>query len=1364
MRKPNRAAVFYMGFFVLAVAAACGDSQRAEVGERYESTSSALLSSQWTATVPMNVARQNHVAALLLNGSVLVAGGHPGNNTPTRSAEVFSPATGVWTAVGSMGSARRLFGACTLPSGKVLVAGGNAGAGDVTTAELFDPSTGNWVATGSLASAREDFSTTCLSDGRVLVAGGSGPSGLLSSAELYNPAAGTWSSAGAMPAALHTQGAVLLNDGRVLVAGGNNASGPVNTAAIWNPSTNAWTATGSLATSRAFFALNPLSDGRVLAAGGLVNTLLTTTNTAEVYSPITGTWSAAANLNTARYSGTSATLSTGPMVIGGVNGGSPLASSESYDSVHNTWTQVATVYGAVNQTATALSPASLLVAGGNTGSQATTSAQTFGTLNVFALYAQRSVTLGSSDHINGGDVGVATVQPPAFGPQLVVGASATVQTNHNLVAPSVSLGSGAHVGDVQTNSLTNSGATLGTVASYPSSMPSPPVALPTGSGGSNVTVPAFTITTLNPGNYGAVSITGTLYLNAGTYTFGSVTMANQGHLAGAGISGTATVSVAGTFQAGNSVSITSPGGTPAGQLVISVAGSDAGSTPAFSVGTSASISAVLSAPHGTLSIGGSSTVTGAFAGFDVKLGSGVTVTFQNGFPQPSPCFGVPDGTTCGAGQVCASGACVVQVSGTPSGTPPRHLPPPPNVVGCYVGTWNGWLSVPCTPFSQMPPSLQKIPYIAGGEVNISGYLNGDGNINAYGPAPGIQTTDANGLKYGQTDTVIVDIPPGTTAQPNEVDNCFSTEPGFCDPAGMTSNSFSIQLNTNPFVSPTGPAAFPLGSADGTHPGWVQGDQAWSQFTIQSDGISNTFSVCIWQNDFTQGKQFTKASDFAYISKCVQTSTNNRNLATQGRDLQPLDFASVAGFAFPDVDGTDNDLGVVAQLSWWNPQNDPGNFRGLYATVDRDLYGIGPSGGWKTASGTLLGSGFGSTAQFNSATVFTRVTAGNCATPTPGIGTGNASSPCQSTLPISGASESTQQYTDESNNLSVVSGTHLGLALTSDGNADLEMQYLASTGATPQCDTTPHVFIKDYDQDTGSTPSNLAGQAFWESPDVVLVAAGGQPSDTPITKVIAGQSYSIWIAAHNDYGCAAVPGVTARVRFGDASLGSPTWTDVITTTSDNYAAASITVPRFATAFIGPISWTAPQTADPHECLLADIKAPGEPAPASSTNAQDSNQVAQRNIEIGNDCSWTLTNGMGANGMAAITLKTLTGTSNGQPYTPAAGDTVQVMFSDPNGQTFASVWTTPPGSNPPYTVTNADNVTTVQLFSTSFVTLPPVALAANQTVTVSSNVIPAQFSGTTIDVQIAALLTNGGSTTPVSNGASCQAAAMQGTIPK
>jgi hypothetical protein len=152
-----------------------------------------------------------------------------------------------------------------------------------------------------------------------------------------------------------------------------------------------------------------------------------------------------------------------------------------------------------------------------------------------------------------------------------------------------------------------------------------------------VTVPASTTTTLSPGNYGALSVTGTVYLNAGSYTFSSVVMANQAHFAG--VSGTATVSVAGAFQAGNSVSISSPGSAPAGQLVIAVAGSDSGMTPAFSIGTGAALSALLSAPNGTLSLGASTIATGAFAGFDVKLGTGVTINYQSGFTEGQPAPG-----------------------------------------------------------------------------------------------------------------------------------------------------------------------------------------------------------------------------------------------------------------------------------------------------------------------------------------------------------------------------------------------------------------------------------------------------------------------------------------------------------------------------------------------------------------------------------------------------------------------------------------------------------------------------------------------------------------------------------------------------
>ncbi len=706
-----------------------------------------------------------------------------------------------------------------------------------------------------------------------------------------------------------------------------------------------------------------------------------------------------------------------------------------------------------------------------------------------------------------------------------------------------------------------------------------------------------------------------------------------------------------------------------------------------------------------------------------------------------------------------SQACPTQAI---AGTAPRKLPAPPNVQGCYAGTWNGWVSVPCTPFDQLPPGLQKIPYLGGGEVDIPGYL--DGGVLEFGTMPGIQTTDPAGLKFGQVDTTIVNIAPSTPTQPAEVDNCFSTEPGFCLSPATTPNSFTIQLNTNPFAAISGPANFPNGAA--THPGWVIGDQGWVQFSLASDGSSNSFSVCLWQNDFTQGKNFTVASNNAYISLCVHTDDGISNFATQGRDLQPFDNASVAGFAFIDTNGSDHDLGIVAQLSWWDPKQAPPNYRGLYATVAPDRYGLWRSGNWTTVNGTLLGAGSGSMAQFSNASLLTRVTAGNCAASGTGIN-GQMGVACPSTLTLSTpnpvVTESMQQWTDETNNLSVVNGTQTALAFTNDGNNDLWMQYLAATttsGSSAQCDATPRAFVRDYDGDTGSIPSNLNGQAFWESPDIVVVTPGRPATDPSTNTVIANQSYDIWIGVHNDYGCADVSGVTARVRFGDASLASPMWADVIGDTSDNYFASTITVPKFGSNFIGPIHWTAPTTADPHECLLAIIKATKEDPPTDIVDAWNSNQLAQRNIEIGNDCSWQLKNGTGATGTSIVTLKTLTGTANGQPYTPTSGDVVKIMFSDPKGQTFFNAWSKPASG---YTVTNANDVTTVQLISTSFVMLPPVALAANQAVSVSSQVVPALFSGTTIDLQIGTTVSNGGSSVPaVSNGASCEATAT--TPPK
>jgi hypothetical protein len=77
---------------------------------------------------------------LLANGKVLVAGGdnYFGGVLPT-TAEVYDPDTGKWSPTLPLVSGRREHIAALLPDGKVLIAGGFNTSDTGPTAELFDP-------------------------------------------------------------------------------------------------------------------------------------------------------------------------------------------------------------------------------------------------------------------------------------------------------------------------------------------------------------------------------------------------------------------------------------------------------------------------------------------------------------------------------------------------------------------------------------------------------------------------------------------------------------------------------------------------------------------------------------------------------------------------------------------------------------------------------------------------------------------------------------------------------------------------------------------------------------------------------------------------------------------------------------------------------------------------------------------------------------------------------------------------------------------------------------------------------------------------------------------------------------------------
>lgn len=284
------------------------------------------LTETFSLTGPMTDGRWSHTATLLPNGKVLVAGGFTNPSTSANaqpvltSAELYDPATGTWTPTGSMTTRRALHIAQLLPNGKVLVAGGRTCNGPpplacnstftTPTAELFDPATGTWAPTGVMSFSRTTTGAVLLANGTVLVPAGF-PGGQ-NTAETYDPASGTWSRTANLNVNRARQGAMLLPDGTALVvAGGTGTSTP--TTETYNPATNTWTLAGRVAQTRFNYLYTELPNGDVLIAGGAGGA--TASNTAEVFDPATRTWSSAGTLVNPHGSGSSNGNSTRAVVL-----------------------------------------------------------------------------------------------------------------------------------------------------------------------------------------------------------------------------------------------------------------------------------------------------------------------------------------------------------------------------------------------------------------------------------------------------------------------------------------------------------------------------------------------------------------------------------------------------------------------------------------------------------------------------------------------------------------------------------------------------------------------------------------------------------------------------------------------------------------------------------------------------------------------------------------------------------------------------------------------------------------------------------------------------------------------------------------
>ena len=89
-----------------------------------------------------------------------------------------------WSSAGATNDRRGEHIAGLLPDGRVLVAGGT---GARKTAEIYDPETNSWSPTDDMEYGRYRHKAVILDDGRVLIVAGIGKEGVVPDTEVYVP-------------------------------------------------------------------------------------------------------------------------------------------------------------------------------------------------------------------------------------------------------------------------------------------------------------------------------------------------------------------------------------------------------------------------------------------------------------------------------------------------------------------------------------------------------------------------------------------------------------------------------------------------------------------------------------------------------------------------------------------------------------------------------------------------------------------------------------------------------------------------------------------------------------------------------------------------------------------------------------------------------------------------------------------------------------------------------------------------------------------------------------------------------------------------------------------------------------------------
>ncbi len=269
---------------------------------------------------------------------------------------------------------------------------------------------------------------------------------------------------------------------------------------------------------------------------------------------------------------------------------------------------------------------------------------------------------------------------------------------------------------------------------------------------------------------------------------------------------------------------------------------------------------------------------------------------------------------------------------------------------------------------------------------------------------------------------------------------------------------------------------------------------------------------------------------------------------------------------------------------------------------------------------------------------------------------------------------------------------------------------------------PDVVVRDRTDDDGAVPSNLGGQPFWHSPDIILVPQGTTVTPaTPAveTRVTANLHYDVYVRFKNT-GCSPVAGVKARIFSANPAAISTNWIAIAGPggyVGDTAHPAGVDIAAGESALLGPFDWV-PTTAEAqfggHRCVLAAVDSISDPTQSGNEfDAPGQNNVGQRNLQI-DSCQYQVPNPQNAVSTLDLDLTTTAEVENALVSAKIAFDYDPAWFT---------AWSAVPGIS----VSQVGNTLVVRLF-TRHVVLPQVTLAANAVQNLSFVIDQPNGSGT------------------------------------